>query len=171
MYLTRTFNPTTYSDFKEISQSLQNVLVCYVQRHPTIEYCHGLNYVVSELLKYMAECEAFWTLSSIIETLLPLDHYACMMEALVDQKIFNRLIKKCLPNIWKIFKTFRVNPHLVSIQWFICLFTQGFQPEVTDKIWDYWFLSGSKVFFRVGLALLSMLEKNLLTCNNFGIII
>jgi hypothetical protein len=115
----------------------------------------------------MGEEEAFWMLCFIIERVLPLDHYLCMIGTLVDQKIFARLIRKTLPKVWEVLRKYKVNPHMVSIQWVVCLFTQNIQPEVADGIWDHWFLRGSKILFKAGLALLLLLEKNLTQCNNF----
>lgn len=147
---------------------LKNILTAYVRRNPTLGYCQGLNYVAAHLLRYMDEEEAFWTFAAIIERVLPLDHYLCMVGTLVDQKIFARLIRKTLPRVWTVLKNFGVSPHVVSVQWVVCLFTQNVQPEVTDGIWDRWFLSGSKVLFRAGLALLMLLEKNLTQCKCLG---
>ncbi len=70
-----------------------------------------------------------------------------------------------------------LDPSLVALQWFVCLFSYNLQPEVreglrsqiSDTIWDHLFLSGSKVLFKAGLAILSLLEKNLLKCKDLSI--
>lgn len=150
---------------------LKNVLTAYVRRNPTLGYCQGLNYIVGHLLRYMGEEEAFWMLCTIIEQVLPLDHYLCMIGTLVDQKIFARLIRKTLPKVWSVLKKYKVNPNMITIQWVVCLFSQNLQAEVTDGIWDHWFLRGSKILFKAGLGLLMLLEKNLTQCNSFGMLI
>ena len=40
----------------------------------------------------MKEEEAFWTLTAIVETMLPLDYYSNMLGALVDEIVFKKLI-------------------------------------------------------------------------------
>ena len=149
---------------------LRNVLICYVKRNPTIGYCQGLNFVVAQLLRYMNEEEAFWTLSAIIESVLPLDYYLHMIGILVDKKIFTRLMKRLLPVSWEILKKFSINPHIVIIQWIVCLYSQNIQPEVTDCIWDHWLLEGKKILFKSGLGMFLLLEKDLERCNDLCIL-
>lgn len=48
-------------------------------------YCQGMNFIVGRMLQYMNEEEAFWTLTMIIETMLPVDFYSNMIGVLVDQ--------------------------------------------------------------------------------------
>ena len=45
----------------------------------------------------MTEEEAFWTFTRVIEVMMPLDYYANMFGALVDQKIVDELISINLP--------------------------------------------------------------------------
>ena len=61
------------------------VLYTYVKRNPTVGYCQGMNFIVGRMLQYMNEEEAFWTLTMIIETMLPVDFYSNMIGVLVDQ--------------------------------------------------------------------------------------
>ena len=43
-----------------------------------------MNYIVGRLVKYMNEEEAFWTLTMILETILPIDYYSNMIGVLID---------------------------------------------------------------------------------------
>lgn len=43
-----------------------------------------MNFIVGRLLRFMDEEEAFWTLTMIIETILPLDYYSNMIGVLID---------------------------------------------------------------------------------------
>lgn len=145
-------------------------------------YCQGLNFIVAHLLRHMNEEEAFWTLCCLIETILPLDYYSVMIGVLIDQKLFCRMVKAIMPQLWALFKKMGLDPSLVSLQWFICLFSYNLQPEVccifykkcfkvSDEIWDHLFLEGSKMLFKAGLSILSLIEKNLLKCTGFRKII
>ena len=148
--------------------SLRNILNAYVKRNPTVGYCQGLNFVVAHLLRIMGEEEAFWILCCVMESILPLDYYTYMIGILVDQKIFQRLLRNTLPSVWTLFKKFSIDPSLVSMQWFICWFSQNIQADVADEIWDRLFLQGSKVFFKAGLSMLALLEKDISKCKEFG---
>ena len=84
--LTRTFVDMALEDEAEkLIPSLKNVLFTYVKRNPTIGYCQGMNFIVGRMIQYMNEEEAFWTLTMILETILPLDFYCNMVGALIDQ--------------------------------------------------------------------------------------
>lgn len=117
----------------------------------------------------MEEEEAFWTLCMIIECLVPLDYYACMVGILVDQEVFKKLIYKTLPNLWNLLKKNNVDANLFTVQWFVCMFSQNLEVEVLDELWDNLFLHGSKILFKAGLALLTLIERNLTNCGELGI--
>jgi len=51
-----------------------------------------MNFIVGRMLQYMNEEEAFWTLVTIVETILPIDYYTNMFGALVDQVVFKKLM-------------------------------------------------------------------------------
>lgn len=63
---------------------LRNVLACYIKRNPTIGYCQGFNFIGAQLIKYLSEEEAFWVLTQILESYLPLDYYDMMAGVLID---------------------------------------------------------------------------------------
>jgi len=167
--LNRTFGGDKSAATEQNLKSLKNILNAYVNRNPTVGYCQGFNFVVAHLLRHMGEEEAFWVFCCIIENVLPLDYFTYMLGVLVDQGIFRNAVKDSLPNVWTLLKKHNMDPSLVSMQWFICLYTQNIQPEVADTLWDHMFLQGSKILFKAGLAMLCLLEKNILKCNEFGI--
>ena len=78
----------------------------------------------------MDEEETFWALSCLIESILPLDYYSAMIGVLIDQKLFLNLVKSMLPVLRKHLKKLSLDPSLVSLQWFICLFSYNLKPEV-----------------------------------------
>jgi hypothetical protein len=47
-----------------------------------------MNFIVGRMLQYMNEEEAFWTLTMILETMIPMDFYSNMVGALIDQQVF-----------------------------------------------------------------------------------
>ena len=48
----------------------------------------------------MSEEEAFWMLTMLIESFIPLDYYSKMVGAMVDHNILNQLIEDKLPDMW-----------------------------------------------------------------------
>ncbi|MDR3549114.1 MAG: hypothetical protein P4M11_12795 [Candidatus Pacebacteria bacterium] len=38
---------------------------------------------------------------------------------------------------------------------------------MSDTIWDYLFLKGSKILMKAGLAIFSQIERNVFTCSEF----
>eukprot|EP00826_Nyctotherus_ovalis_P054224 TRINITY_DN7089_c0_g1_i12.p1 TRINITY_DN7089_c0_g1~~TRINITY_DN7089_c0_g1_i12.p1 ORF type:complete len:136 (+),score=1.90 TRINITY_DN7089_c0_g1_i12:632-1039(+) len=90
-----------------------------------------------------------------------------MVGILVDQRVFACLVENCMPAVWNHLKKMELDLTQVSLQWFICLFSYNLKPEVSDHIWDHLFLSGTKVLFRAGLALISLIKKDVFKCKEF----
>ncbi len=130
--LNRTFTEPENAGLKGQLNALRNVLYCYAKRNARIGYCQGLNFIVAHLLRYMNEEEAFWTLCCLIEYILPIDYYILMIGVLIDQKVFRKLVKSKLPQLAGHLKKLGLNPSLVSLQWFICLFSNNLHFEVCE---------------------------------------
>ena len=56
---------------------------------------------------------------------------------------------------------------LISFQWFVCLLSSSLLKEVVEIVWDLMFLEGTVVIFRASLAILSILEHDLLKQDQF----
>jgi len=84
---------------QQTQDALYNILLAYTIRNPTIGYCQGFNFFVGRILEafstphYLAQEETFWVMCQIVETLLPLDYYANLVGALIDQKVFESLLQ------------------------------------------------------------------------------
>ncbi len=111
-------------------KSLSRVLGAVVRRNPTVGYCQGMNFLVAHLMRYMNEEETFWTLCCLLESFLPIDYYSEMTGILIDQQLFVKLFKINMPQLHGRLKELGVDPSLVSLQWFICLFSYNLQPAV-----------------------------------------
>ena len=77
---------------KEIIDQLRRVCIAYTIRNPEIGYCQGFNYIVGRLLKIMSEEEAFWMLSMLLETFIPIDYYSNVLGVIVDQSILSEIV-------------------------------------------------------------------------------
>lgn len=111
--------------------SLRNVLCAFASRNATIGYCQGMNFIVGRLLQYMDEEEAFWTLVTIVETILPIDYYTSMFGALVDQVVFKKLMQRYLNKLHYKLKRLKFDIDMLNFQWFVCFFIHNLTPEVS----------------------------------------
>jgi hypothetical protein len=77
---------------RDVKDAIKRICTAYSVRNNQLGYCQGFNFIVGRLLQVMTEEEAFWTFTSIIESMMPIDYYANMQGALVDQKIVEALL-------------------------------------------------------------------------------
>ena len=138
---------------------MRRVCLAYTIRNPEVGYCQGFNFIVGRLLRIMSEEEAFWMMSSLLESFLPLDYYCKMMGVILDHNILSELIKEKLPDLFDFLMDAMCDPKNHTFQWFSCLFSYNFSAEVTSRIWDLFFLKGAKILFRISLAILHIIKK------------
>jgi hypothetical protein len=124
--INRTVNKNTSLSTEEDLISLQNVLIAFSRRNPYVGYCQGLNFIAYFLIvMQFTEEEAFWLLSQIIETIIPMDYYTNMIGVVCDQQIFISILRNIHPKIVKKFDEVGLDPSVLSIEWFVCLFTSS----------------------------------------------
>jgi hypothetical protein len=76
-----------------MQNKLRNVLCAYAIRNPRLVYCQGLNYIVAYfLINNYTEVEAFWTLTQLIEKILPTDYYVDMGAVISLSNILTSLL-------------------------------------------------------------------------------
>jgi hypothetical protein len=73
-----------------------------------------MNFIVGRLLTYMSEEEAFWCLTMLIETILPLDYYSNMVGVLIDQQVFKEAVKFFFPDLCEHFEALCFEPSLLA---------------------------------------------------------
>jgi hypothetical protein len=170
--ISRTFPNNIHFDTTNpvsLQTSLYKVLKAYANSNPTIGYCQGLNYITGLLLLITKEEESsFWLLKTLIDTMLP-EYYSCSMPGLItDSRVLAELARRHLPQLSQHIDQLQVPWALLSSKWFICLFVDVLPVETVLRVWDCMFSEGSKVLFRVSLAILHMAEKNLLAAYDMG---
>ncbi|CDW87967.1 tbc domain-containing protein [Stylonychia lemnae] len=165
--LKRTFSDMPEEEAEQYIPILRRILITYVKRNPTIGYCQGMNFIVGRLLQFMNEEEAFWTLTQILETILPIDYYSNMVGVLIDQQVFKKLVQLLLPDVSDHLERLKFDPSLLAFQWFVCFYTYNMTLEASLKVWDLFMIKGVKVLFNAGLSILSILKKSLLEAQDF----
>ena len=167
--LERTFPEAPQGDLKPLLAKLKKVLFAYTKRNPTVGYCQGMNFVAGRLLQILDDEEdAFWTLTCLLEEILPIDYYSIISGVLVDQRIFTTLLRKKMPHVVEHIQAAELDLALIAFQWFLCLFTYNL-PEVTSlRVWDMLFIKGSKFLFRVALAVIELMRPEIMKCQDFS---
>jgi len=150
--------------------SLRRILVAFSHRRPDIGYCQSMNFVCGLLLLFFSEEHAFWMLVTIIEKVLPPDYYSSSMKgAQIDCGVFKVLLKKKNLKVWKHLAKFNLDPSIVVVPWFVCLFSHTSLPiESVVRVWDSLLVEGNKVLFRIALAIFHLHSKQILKCNETG---
>lgn len=115
----------------------------------------------------MSEEEAFWMLTMLLETFIPMDYYSNVLGVIVDQNALDELVEEKIPDLHQHLQDSMFSLGIVSFQWFSCLFSHNFSFDIIARIWDLFFLKGSKIIFRISLAILHMMKKQLLSCTQF----
>ncbi|XP_049851685.1 TBC1 domain family member 8B-like isoform X2 [Schistocerca gregaria] len=141
---------------------LKNVLVAYISRNPSIGYCQGMNIIAATLLLYMSEEEAFWTLVSIVEEITP-DYYdKQLFGSVVDQKVFSKLIRKRMPELYQHLKELKLPVSIISLPWFMKFMIDCVSWEVSLQCFDKILLLGTSAMFQLGLAMLYITQDQII---------
>ena len=79
-----------------------------------------------------------------------------MISSHVDQRVFSQLMEDKLPALSSHLKLQDVQLPLVTTHWFLCIFVNSLPTEAVLRVWDVFLHEGSKVLFRVALALIKV---------------
>ncbi|KAJ3124723.1 TBC1 domain member 9, partial [Physocladia obscura] len=122
----------------------------YSFHDPEIGYCQAMNIVVSVLLIYLTEEQAFWVLTVLSEKLLPSYYSTNMVGAVVDNQVFEQLVQKYMPMVTEHFKKYDIQLSVVCLPWFLTLFINSLPMTFALRLLDCLFMEGPKVLFQVG---------------------
>ncbi|KAI0080218.1 TBC-domain-containing protein [Panus rudis PR-1116 ss-1] len=148
--------------------SLRRVLQAYSFRNPETGYCQAMNILAAAILIYMSEEQAFWLLEVICDRLLPGYYSPSMHGTLLDQRVFESLVHRCLPVIHDHFTQVDVQLSVASLPWFLSLFINSMPMVFAFRIIDCFFCMGPKVLFQVALAILKINGEKLLQIQDDG---
>ncbi len=147
---------------------LHEVLLAYSRRNPEVGYCQGMNLITASLLLIMPSAEdAFWMLTSMIETILPQHYYDhSLLTSRADQQVLRQYVAEILPKLSSHLDELGIELEALTFQWFLSVFTDCLSAEALFRVWDVvlCFNDGSTFLFQVALALLKLNEARLLEC-------
>ncbi|KAI0272423.1 rab-GTPase-TBC domain-containing protein [Gloeopeniophorella convolvens] len=99
---------------------------------------------------YLSEEQAFWLLEVVCDRLLPGYYSPSMHGTLLDQRVFESLVTRCLPVIHEHFQEVDVQLSVASLPWFLSLYINSMPMVFAFRIVDCFFCMGPKVLFQVG---------------------
>ncbi|KDQ19109.1 hypothetical protein BOTBODRAFT_484142 [Botryobasidium botryosum FD-172 SS1] len=148
--------------------TLRRVLTAYSWKNPEVGYCQAMNILVAAILIYMSEEQAFWLLEVLCDRLVPGYYSPSMYGTLLDQRVFEALVQRCLPIIHDHFQEVDVQLSVASLPWFLSLFINSMPMIFAFRVVDCFFAMGPKVLFQVGLAILKINGEKLLQIQDDG---
>ncbi|KAG5451986.1 TBC1 domain member 10A [Clonorchis sinensis] len=135
-------------------ESLYTLLKAYTIRHADKGYCQGQAPLAAVLLMFMPEVDAFWTFNEVCERYLEAYYDDGLERIQIDGEILYALIKSSHPSIYKYLKKNNVEPVLIVLEWFMCVFTRTLPWTTVLRVLDMFFCEGKVVLFRVAIVLL-----------------
>ncbi|KAK7031705.1 rab-GTPase-TBC domain-containing protein [Favolaschia claudopus] len=129
--------------------ALRRVLQAYSFKNPELGYCQAMNILAAAILIYMSEEQAFWLLEVLCDRLLPGYYAPSMHGTLLDQRVFEALVQRCLPIIHDHFQEVDVQLSVASLPWFLSLYINSMPMIFAFRIVDCFFCMGPKVLFQI----------------------
>ncbi|XP_065582855.1 small G protein signaling modulator 3-like isoform X1 [Artemia franciscana] len=164
--------PTNFcfgSDNSPGAQRLRRVLRSIAYMFPDIGYCQGMGTVASCLLLVLEEEDAFWIMCSILEEYLPASYYSTsLLGVQADQRVLRDLVAVHLPSLHTVLKEHDIELSLVTVNWYLTIFSSVLPFRQLLLLWDNFFLYGSIVMFKLSLMLLRSQEEFLRARQNSG---
>lgn len=146
---------------------LRRILRALAWLYPDIGYCQGTGMIAASLLLLMEEEDAFWTMCTTVEDLLPASYYSSTLIGIqADQKVLRSLISTYLPGIDQVLNAHDIELSLITMHWFLTLYANVVHMKILLRIWDLFFLDGSIVLFKATLAMLKIKEKRFTEISN-----
>ncbi|CAK9235809.1 unnamed protein product [Sphagnum troendelagicum] len=154
--LPRTFpgHPSLDEDGRNI---LRRLLTAYARHNPSVGYCQAMNFLAALLLLLMPEENAFWSLTGIIDDYFEGYYSENLVEAQVDQLVFEQLVREHFPKLVTHLDNLGVQVAWVCGPWFLSIFVNVLPWESVLRVWDVLLFEGNRtMLFRTALALVEV---------------
>ena len=141
------------------------MLKCLAVQYEDCGYVQGMGFVSALLMTYVTPEDAFCMMNNLYNrpefNLKPL--YQKGMPGLgVCFYILLSLQKSYMPKLFNKMIEAVFFPQMYASQWFLTCYAVYFDIEVVVRIWDVLLVEGRKTIFRVGLAIMKIMEKKLM---------
>jgi Rab-GTPase-TBC domain len=157
------FNKDYYGEIGQAA--LERVLGKFAGKHKDIGYCQGMNFIAGFLLIVSggSEIEVFYVLEALCEGFKLKGFYTEGMPYLKKCTwVAKRLLKNFKSKLYKHFIDQELPDDLWLLKWLMTIFTMILPGSILVRVWDLFIIKGTKVLYQVFLAILSVLEPDLL---------
>ncbi|KAG8000536.1 TBC1 domain family member 4 [Nibea albiflora] len=152
--------------------SLYNLLKAYSLLDTEVGYCQGISFVAGVLLLHMSEEQAFDMLKYLMYDLGIRQQFRPDMVSLQIQMYqLSRLLHDYHRELYNHLEEHEICPSLYAAPWFLTLFASQFPLSFVSRIFDFVFVQGTGVIFKVALCLLSSHEGEIVECDSFESIV
>ncbi|KAJ2368268.1 hypothetical protein IW150_005456 [Coemansia sp. RSA 2607] len=144
-------------------QQLRRILRAYAQYDPATGYCQGMGRLAGLLLIVGApEEQAFWVLAALVRNYIP-QYFAEDLSGLrTHTAVFDRLLAARHPRLHAHLSAQGCDALMYATPWFMTLFTLSLPWPTALRVWDWFVYRGTKVLFRVALAVMDLAAPYLL---------
>ncbi|CAE6537950.1 unnamed protein product [Rhizoctonia solani] len=140
-----------------------SILQAYLTMVPDVTYSQGLCQVAGNLLMHSPEEDAFWTFVALMDKHLRGYCAANSLQMEADSVFFAKTLESNDPQLAaKLFRELGLHAGDFCKPWVLSGFMGVVPPEYSSRIWDIFLFEGAPFLFRVGLALLGCLKKQIL---------
>uniref|UniRef100_A0A8C9TXD3 TBC1 domain family member 4 n=1 Tax=Scleropages formosus TaxID=113540 RepID=A0A8C9TXD3_SCLFO len=152
--------------------SLYNLLKAYSLLDTEVGYCQGISFVAGVLLLHMSEEQAFEMLKFLMYDMGFRRQYRPDMVSLQIQMYqLSRLLHDYHRELYSHLEQHEVCPSLYAAPWFLTLFASQFPLGFVARVFDFLFVQGTEVIFKVALGLLRGHEGEIMECDSFETIV
>ena len=154
-------------DSAVLREELFRVLAAIAYVKPSIAYCQGMNFIVAVLLSVMGSEEVgFWMFLAMLKKFEMESMFVPGVPDLALREYqLNYYLKLNLPELSTHFRRVGVTNAFFVSRWFLTLFSVYLPYATLLPVWDCFFLQGWKVLIKVGIALFSSIEQELLAAD------
>ena len=176
--LNRSFNNMKEKVSPENINQLRDILYAFTVRNVSINYCQGLNSIVSYFLQMtnFKEEESFYLFLKLMEKILPYNYYLFGIGVEAEVKILNILLEKYEPDLIKHLKDIQSDILLFSVltKFVTSLFTFQTAQNITNLAFNCFFgfaLLEEKdevffYFYKIVLSIIKYLKPDLMKCED-----
>lgn len=129
-----------------------------------------MGFIIATFLLYMTAEEAFCLLTRIIDKFdmsgLFMPGFPSLMKCFY---IHEQLLLGCMPRLYAHLEAQMVSASMYATKWYTCLYTISLPFDFVVRVWDVLLANGFEVVYRVALAILKFMQKDLLKLDFEGI--